>query len=249
MSIALSILLSVVALSAALLQRITGMGFALVSVPFFVIAYGPVNGVLLAIILGCAGSMLILVSLWRSISWKAVYPILLSAIVWVPIGAWVTGALSETVLLILVGSAGIVSLVGMRAPHIEWVLRQPIGPYLAGSLSSVMHVSSGLSGPPLVALAYSRRMTHLAFVASVQVVFVVFHLLTLSLRGMPTVPAAEIILYVSIGLVGTFAGVLLARKIPVTFARRLTIVIAFIGTASVLVKGLSQAIGNAGLFW
>ena len=96
---------------AAIIQRLTGMGFGLVATPVFVLQFGPTNGVLIMVLYGLFISLLMVVSGFKRIAWKPTVLLIAGGIVTAPLGAWVAMKVSEPVLLVLVGCAALIALV------------------------------------------------------------------------------------------------------------------------------------------
>lgn len=62
------------------MQRITGMGFALVAAPFLVLLLGPVEGVVLVNVCGAVTAGAIIVRVVRDIDWKRYAALTASAV-------------------------------------------------------------------------------------------------------------------------------------------------------------------------
>lgn len=60
MIVEMALLLALAVFVGAAMQRLTGMGFALVSAPFVVLIMGPVTGIVLVNVCGALSSLLIL---------------------------------------------------------------------------------------------------------------------------------------------------------------------------------------------
>src|SRR5919202_5186063 len=91
-------------------QRITGLGFALVSSPFLVLIAGPIQGVLLANVLSLSVNLVVLAMTWRATELRRVMLLAVPALLVIPLGAWVAHRLSRPLLLVLIGSLVIVAL-------------------------------------------------------------------------------------------------------------------------------------------
>jgi uncharacterized membrane protein YfcA len=85
-------------------QRISGMGFALFMAPFFVIAFGPYEGILLMNIGGAFSSALMFASVWRDVDWGRFWLLLLTSSPGAAVGAYVATQLNSAALQVLVGS-------------------------------------------------------------------------------------------------------------------------------------------------
>ncbi|MCB1299402.1 MAG: N-acetylmuramoyl-L-alanine amidase, partial [Microthrixaceae bacterium] len=141
-------------------------------------------------------------------------------------------------LLLLVGLLAIATLLLGRVPSLLAGLSGVCGARIAGATSGMLHVTSGLSGPPLAAYAVNDRWEQRSFVASVQVVFVAFALVTIGLRPMPVTPIGDIAILSAATVLGIAAGTWLTRFIPARIARRAMLTVAWLGAGVVLTRGL-----------
>lgn len=223
---------------AAVVQRLTGMGFALVATPILVLAFGPTDGVLLVILGGFVISSLMLLGALKLVRWRPTALLLAGGAVAMPVGAWVAGVLSEPALLTLVGVAAVFSLVVPLVRLQRLSLAGTGGALAAGAFSGFLSTTSGLSGPPLVAYGTAARWEHRSFVASIQVIFVVFAAVTIALRGFPTVAPSSYLLFAVALVAGLVAGIGLARVVPVKWARVGMFVCAWAGALLVLGRGV-----------
>ncbi|MBK0419957.1 TSUP family transporter [Leucobacter sp. CSA1] len=183
MSVTLLAVSCAVVLLAGAVQRITGLGFALTATPALVLGFGPTEGVRLVMVLGivaCALMGATMVSLidWAR-SWSLIWPAMLTA----PLAAYAAYVSPPAVLMILVGLAAVFALVTAGARGLSRMLRGRAGGLVAGGFAGFLNVTSGLSGPPLVAYAESIRWHPQRFVASLQLVFVAYNLIVLG-RGL-----------------------------------------------------------------
>lgn len=112
------LILGGVVLLGASVQRLAGIGFALVGVPALVLFVGPAEGVVLS---NCAAGVISAVGLvegWRQVRPGAMVPLVLAAACTVPAGAWAAGQLPEPVLLVgmgvLVSAAVLLVMRGVR---------------------------------------------------------------------------------------------------------------------------------------
>lgn len=227
----------IVMVVAGVVQRLTGLGFALVATPLMVLLYGPVDGVLVIVVTGAVAAIVMLATMLGEVDWRRSLLLAAAGAAASPLAAWVVHVSPPQALLLIVGSAGLLSLLGGRLVSIARMLMGTRGALLAGSASGFLHVASGLSGPPLVAYGFNDRWEQRSFAASLQVVFLVYHLITIAWRGLPRIEAGELGWLVGLSILGTLAGVLLARIVPSRWARLGMLGIAWAGTIAVLVRG------------
>jgi len=223
---------------AAIFQRITGLGFGLVGVPLVVLLLGPVEGVLVMMVNSVVISGIMAAGSLRDIVWRRAWRLVLAGIIVSPLAVWLVYILDAAWLMIVVACAAFLSLSTsyITAP-LTWLSGRR-GLYIAGSMSGFLHITSGLSGPPLVAYSQREAWPQKSFVATIQVVFLSFNLLTLALRGLPSADLHPLIITVAATILGTFLGAMLQKRIPTLWATRAMIAIAWLGTLAVLVRGV-----------
>ncbi|HYH33464.1 MAG TPA: TSUP family transporter, partial [Pseudonocardia sp.] len=97
-------LLAVAVLVGTGTQRITGLGFALVSAPFLVLLLGPFTGVLLANTLSLTTNLVVLAQTWRAVDVRKALLLAVPALAAVMPGAWVARTLPAPLLAIIAGT-------------------------------------------------------------------------------------------------------------------------------------------------
>jgi uncharacterized membrane protein YfcA len=232
------VLACVAAFVAAVIQRITGLGFVLVLVGPIVLLYGPLEGVTIGVLLALVASLSAIPLVWRQIEWHRIWWLIWPGLVAAPFGALLVRVLPEPALLLLIAAMAYFALVAGWIPMLAASLRGRTGAVVAGSTAGFMHVASGLSGPPLAAYAVGDRWDQRRFAASVQVIFAVLSVVSVALRGLPVSPATDIWLLVAATTAGILAGTLLTRFVPPRIARRAMLAIAWAGATVVLVRGI-----------
>jgi uncharacterized membrane protein YfcA len=226
------------ALVAAVIQRITGLGFVLVLIGPIVLLYGAATGTSFALLLALAAALGAIPFVWRDIEWRRAWRLIWPGLIAAPFGVLLVRSIPEAALLLLVAAMAYFALV---APYLRalsgWLTGRP-GAFVAGAAAGFMHATSGLSGPPLAAYAVGDKWPQRGFVASVQVIFVAFSAISLALRGIPAIPGGDIVVAVVATLAGIAIGTWLARFVPVGIARIGMLAIAWAGATVVLIRGL-----------
>jgi len=222
---------------AAIVQRITGLGFALVATPPMVLLTDAIEGVLITLLMSVLVSMAMGVGLWRDIDWRrSTVLVLAGALVAIP-AAWVVTVFSPSWLMILIGAAALLSLL---AGHLIRGSGSPLGlrsAGVAGAAAGFLHVTSGLSGPPLVIYGLRSSWAQQSFVASLQVVFVAYGVIAIGLRGLPAMGSTELGVLALLVLTGLGIGTIAVRRIPVRIARLAMLSVAWAGATTVLARG------------
>jgi uncharacterized membrane protein YfcA len=232
------ILAGIATFVAAIIQRITGLGFVLVLVGPIVLLYGPVEGVTLAVLLGFVASLAAIPLVWRHIDWRRSWWLIWPGLIAAPFGALLVRLLPDAALLILISAMAYFTLVAGRIPALSGSLTGRRGALAAGAAAGFMNVASGLSGPPLAAYAVGDRWAQRSFAASAQLIFIAFDLVTVALRGLPVSPVEDVGTLLIATVAGIAIGTVLSRNVSPRIARGAMLVIAWAGATVVLVRGI-----------
>jgi uncharacterized membrane protein YfcA len=227
----------IIALGASV-QRLTGMGFALVAVPALVLLLGPAEGVVLA---NCAAGVISAVGLvdgWREVRPAAMVPLVLAAACTVPAGSWTAARLPEPALLVgmgvLVSAAVLLVMRGARVP----ALRGVRGAVAAGAAGGFMNSSAGVGGPAVSLYAVNAGWTVREFVPNAQFYGVVVNAFSVAANGVPGLTAPVWLLAGAALAAGTVTGKALGERVPERRARQLVLGLALAGGLTALGKGL-----------
>jgi len=245
------LLLLTIVIVGAVMQRITGLGFALVASPFFVLLLDPVMGVILVNVCGVIVSGVLTVRSVKHVDWRRWAILVTSAVLGVVPGAFLVYHLAVDWLDIVVGALIIIGLIS------SLLVRSRIDPdhvaplVTAGIFSGAMNVTAGVGGPPLGIYGVLTSWDHRSFAATMQPVF--FTIGSVSLITKLTIAPPGAALYdpyvwivLACGcLVGMTAGELIAKRVTNGLARKLLVVLALGGAATVLTRGLLHVLGLA----
>ncbi|BDZ37726.1 hypothetical protein GCM10025863_03400 [Microbacterium suwonense] len=216
------------------MQRVTGLAFVLVLIGPIVLAYGPVEGVTIAVLLALLASLFAVPSAWRDIDWPRTLWLLTAGLAAAPLGALTTVVLGQTALLFLIGAMGVIALSVQWMGRIARHLRGRPGAIGAGALAGFMHASSGLSGPALASFALGDDWPQRRFAASAQIVFLGYGAVSVALRGLPTIAASDLLILAACTAGGMILGAVAARRVPLVLARRVMLLCAWAGMIVVL---------------
>ena len=228
----------VAAFVAAVIQRITGLGFVLVLLGPVVVIFGPLEGVTIGVLLALVASLSAVPLVWRQVEWRRAWWLIWPGLLAAPFGALLVRVLPDAALLLLIAAMAYFALVAGWLPALSAALRGRTGAVVAGSAAGFMHVASGLSGPALAAYAVGDKWEQRRFAASVQVIFLAFSTVSVILRGLPVSPVGDVWLLVAATAAGILIGTLLTRFVPPRIARTAMLSIAWAGATVVLVRGI-----------
>lgn len=241
------ILVVAAVLIGAALQRITGVGFALVVTPFLVLLLGPVEGVLLVNVTGALTSGLILLQVLREVEWRRYAVIAPASLIGIALGAIVVAAVPAPVLDLGIGlllAAALTTMLVLR----RVVLRPTLGrAIIAGALSGLMNTTAGLGGPAVTAYAIATRWPQESFRATAQAFFFTIASLALAAKlglGGAALPELSVVLWVAVGVASVLGMVLGARLVsvlPVDGTRIALLAVSFLGAAATIARGVVGA--------
>ena len=227
----------------AMAQRITGMGFALVITPLLILLMGAHSGVLLVNLCATVSAGIMVTRVYRNIDWRMFWWLIIPAMVGCVLGAWFTVNLAAPPLEIGVGIFLLVALsASMLLSHASvtvggGAVRLPVG--LVAGMTNAM---AGVAGPVTSAYAVLSHWRQRSFAATMQPFFGLLGLISFVTKAAlapgqwPMLdwwmwPAVLVAI-----LVGQFVGELV--YMPDRLARRGVVLIAYLGSAAALVKGM-----------
>ncbi|KAD3515132.1 TSUP family transporter [Arthrobacter yangruifuii] len=229
----------------AIAQRIAGLGFALLISPFLVIILGSHGGVLMVNICGMVSSLLILSRVWRDVDWAMYRWLAIPAVIASVPASAAAVFLPSAPLAVTVGAVVLAALsISLLLQRTSLVLTGNMPKAVAGFASGITNAMAGVGGPAVSVYALLARWPQRPFAATLQPFFVTTASVTLTSKLLldpgqmpPFQPWAWALIGVMI-VGGIYAGEKLQRFIRDDQARMAVIVIAFIGAAAALVKGL-----------
>lgn len=227
-----------VALIAAAIQRVTGLGFALVVVGPFVVLFGALEGVTLVILLSVVAAALAIPFVWRDIEWRRAWGLIWPGLIAAPFAAFLVTVLPAAALELGVAAVAALALAAGSTRAVTGALTGRAGMWAAGGLAGFLHTAGGLSGPPLAAYGTGTRWEQRGFVATLQVIFAVFSTASILLRGLPATPVESVALSAAATVLGIAIGSWATRHVPVHIARRVMLVLAWCGAGLVAVRGI-----------
>lgn len=225
------------------IQRVTGMGLALVASPFLVLVLGTDLGIQTVQVVGLGVCALSAWQLRASINWRRAGVLLACAVVGLAPGTWVVRVLPPAWLSVVIGAVTVLALlVSAAVGEVTW-MRRPVGGVAAGAASGFMNVTAGVGGPPVVVYARSIGWEYSQYVATVQLYFTGLNGLSLAGRGMPALSVAQWCAVAAAAGAGLLIGQALAGRISEVAARRVIFVVAMLGSVTTLVRGVGALVG------
>lgn len=243
MSLALLAVAVLTVVAAGALQRVTGIGYALVAGPTLLVAVGPDEAVRLVTVTSVVTCAIALASTWRYCRWAEVSVLLPFAF----LAMWPAGlfaaAVGEAVASVLSGFVVLGALAIALRPHrLDTLPRWPQA-VVAGGLSGAMNAVAAIGGPMAAAYGISRRWGS-ALVPNLQVLLLLSAFGVLLVRGWParTSDLQLVVLMLAAGG-GVVAGEWLSGRVPRRRAGALTACVAVLGASVAIMRGAAGVLG------
>ena len=231
------------------MQRVTGMGFALVAAPFLVLLLGPVEGVVLVNVCGAVTAGAIIFRVRRDIDWKRYMALAASALLGIVPAAFLVRYLPPSVLEISIGvtlAVGLTVLLVMKSAVLPQRRRYL---FTAGGLSGLMNTAAGVGGPAVSMYSMATRWQHKSFAATMQPYFFTigaFSLISKALTAPASFPVLPMTMWLAVAaacLIGLVLGDLASKRVSTRAAQILLIILAYLGAAATIVRGVLDAVG------
>lgn len=166
--------------TAALIQSITGFGFALLLAPVASVIVGPRNTVTLVTVLGLATPLSMAVHLRRHILVRPAVTMIAASALGMPIGLTALIHAPREALQVLIASLVLLSVwylwtnpaFGRAGTRLDLT---------AGVIAGAMSTSTGTNGPPVVLALHTRRVRPDEFRATVSTCFAVMNMMVITL--------------------------------------------------------------------
>lgn len=239
MSIGAAAGMGCIILLGSLIQRVTGMGLALVASPFLVLVLGADLGVQTVQVVGLGVCALSAWQLRGDISRRKAGLLLVCSVAGLVPGAWVARALPGAWLSIVIGTVTALALLASALVHSAAPFEGARGIALTGALSGFMNVTAGVGGPPVVIYANSVRWAYAEYVATAQLYFTGLNALSLVGRGVPALGAGHWGVVVATAVAGLIIGGRIGSSIDERTARTAILVVALGGAIATAARGVS----------
>lgn len=228
-----------------ILQRVSGAGVGLVVAPVLSLLIGPAHGVLVTNAVTAVSGSTLTVQAWKNVDWKRYGVIVSCAMIGLIPGAFLVAGLSTAWLQIVVGGVVLLGLgvtVGLR--------RLPPAPQtptniITGIAGGLFNVTAGVAAAAMVVNARLTRWAQTSYAATMQPTFATLGVCSVLAKLATGVGSGEgwpspwlALVAIAAVFVGAWLGGIVARKVPASTARTLAMILAALGAAAAVVRGL-----------
>ncbi len=240
--------LAVSVVAGAALQRIAGMGFAMVVAPLAILLLPGQQGVVFANLCGATAAFLLLGTVRRDVDWRRLALLSVTSVAGAVLGALVVRSLDVATFRVVVGIVLLLGI-GLSLVASKTTYEAPPVPasLAAGTATGMLVTMSGIGGPPMSIYAIATRWDHQAFAATMQPFVVLTSLIGAGAVTISTPNSAPVLepmmwVFTAVGLpAGLIAGNLLHRVVPARIGRLIVILLGIVGALTAIGAGLTAA--------
>lgn len=218
----------------AMVQGLTGLGFALVAVPVLLLFQDARTVIVSALILSSLLNALILLQTRCRLSWHDAAPITAGSVLGVPFGSYLLAAMNPEYLKAMVALLALVFSVPMLLGFHRRFRHQQAAGVVTGAVSGALQSCTSMGSPPVALF-----MTNQGFSKdNVRGILVLRSMAVSTLSVVALMPtgllnanvALQVLVMVPAVIVGVATGSLLAKVVPQRLFKKLTILVV-VGTA------------------
>lgn len=232
---------------ATALQRITGLGFAMLLAPFAVVALGTHQGIMITMVLATIASLLMIPPMWRDIDWPKVWWVVIPAVISIPLASWLGTLLNASLVYFLVG---VLVILGLGAALLMPTTSRPIAGRTAQTIAGIGAGAggalAGVGGPAMTIYGVLSRWPVASFAASLQPIWVLISVATLASRYFIQGSTIPVLSWWAWGLtaigiaVGMFVGQRALGKVNDRVVFGIVVALAMIGAVLSMATGIIE---------
>ena len=235
----MELIIVVTTFGAALIQGVTGFGFALVAMPILSGLTSIQTAAPLVALTTLTNNLILCIYYRQSFDRKIVTNLLIGSVLGIPIGFLALDYIPTALMLIVLGVIIVIySLYSLISPVVP-VLKSKLWAYGAGFVSGILLGSFNLPGPPIILYGSSQRWSQEKFKGNLTSFFWVSVAIVVLGHGFQNRISADIIRQFLIAIpslmLGLLSGVFLAKKFdPIFFRKTITVLLAIIGVRLII---------------
>jgi hypothetical protein len=230
--------------AAGVTSGLTGFGFALVTVPLLVLFLPAQVVVPIVTLLSNLTHVIVIAETWRWFDAKRIWPLIVTSVIATPLGTYLLLVLDAKSMKVLIGVvitlAALAMLTGFKRP----IRNEKLAAVPVGLASGILSGSTAMGGPPVVLFFSNQGADKQVCRANFTLLFTIVSLATIPSQLAGGLIGRDVLVYALVFapalLLGTLAGIRLARSISETVFRRVTLVV-------VIATGLSAVASGIGL--
>lgn len=209
------ILLLIVGAGAGFIQRVSGFGlgiFAMLFLPHFMPSH--TAAATISCLFSCGTSTYNAIKYRRTIPFKTVFPLLISAMIMIPIAVYFSVLVSAKFFKIFLG----IVLICLSIYFLFFDQRISIKPtvkngILAGAIGGSLNGLFSTGGPPVVLYLTHASNSNMAYFSGIQFYFCITNIYATIFRFINGAVSSQIIVYATIGFAGCMIGDIVGKRV------------------------------------
>ena len=208
-------LLILVGIGAGFVQRVSGFGlgiFVMMFLPHFMPSHTAAASI--SCLFSCGTSAYNAIKYRKDTDYKTVLPVLIAALVCIPVAVYFSAKVSAAIFEILLGAA----LIALSIYFLFFNSRIQIKPtaangVLAGALGGTLNGLFSTGGPPVVLYLTQTTKSNLTYFATIQFYFGITNIYAVAMRALNGVIDGQVLICAAVGMVGCMTGDFLGKLV------------------------------------
>lgn len=209
------ILIALVGAGSSFVQRVSGFGlgiFAMLFLPYFMDS--PVYAATVSCLFSCGTSTYNAIRYRKDTPYKTVLPMLISAMVVIPIAVYFSASVPDKIFKILLGVVLIFLSIFFLFFDNKIHLKPSNGKgILFGALGGALNGLFSTGGPPVVLYLTHATKDNNSYFAGIQFYFCITNIYATVMRAINGLLTVEILIYAVLGMVGCLLGDFIGKKV------------------------------------
>jgi uncharacterized membrane protein YfcA len=234
----------IVVFAASVVKGLTGFGFSLLAVPFFVVLFEPRTAVPIIITLNAVSNIPLFIHSRRWSDLGRIWPLIAAGVVSIPAGTYLLMVLDPATVRMVVGIAICLFAAAFLLGFRRRIRRERRGLVGAGILSGALNGLISAGGPPVILFLPNQGMARDALRANLIAFFLCQNIATFSADVAGGLVSGQVLRLAAVLMLplaaGAVVGIRLVRYVPETAFRKAVLVI-------VLGAGVMVVLASAGV--
>jgi uncharacterized protein len=221
----------------ALVQGMSGLGFALVSAPVVAQVLPGTSGIGLVNALSIVQNGWLVARIDSPIAWRELRRMLPGLVVGVLLGWGLLRLADPRLYEVIVAASALGSVAWLLAAG---RFRGPLAGALSAVWGATVNTVAGVGGPPLAAYLVTRGLHVSSYIRTLQVLFAGLGLVSLPLLGVAVPSIGAVAVWIAALVLGSTAGELIRRHVPESTGQRIAKVTIIVVCVVAFVRAVTQ---------
>lgn len=228
----------------AMIQGATGFGFVIVASPIMLIMFNPSLVVPVLVLQGFLLALILLMKIYSFVDIKQIWTLVLSGIIFTPLGTYFLVNLDAGVLKAIIGAVVGLTAIAMLSGMQLKAKREKLMSIPVGALSGLLIGSTGLAGAPVILFFTNQDLEPRRFRANIT-----FYLQSVSIVAFPSFFVSGVLtsdvffmsaLLFPASLTGLVTGIWLHSRVSQRIFRRIALAVVLVSALAAISSGVAS---------